>query len=440
MRRFPVLVTIVFLVAACSADPEIVATQAATPADEVPAETPTPVPGTAPETPTPAAEQASAPLAPNSPADYLLTEKDLPGWQYNGPMEFGAEPTFESPDCDLMNQAWNAHAQPGTRIRATVDGFRLRQTVVQMPDAASAEAVLDAADRVWQECVQFEVGGGLQWVEPVQVPDAGPWRSAAIALGGEQQSISIIGYWQMDDRIVFVDLDGDRPWNIAELVFGAVVGRLTGAPSPAPAPTPEVPQLVQPSPTPEPLPTATTGPTPTPRPDWRESDLASLIPDGSEIGPGWELEDGDIVRPQPAGAEEIEGCDVPSPAIPPGIEVSYVRLETFDSIEIQVMQGTVEDAAGWPLAFRALIDCDVSADELVELAVLPVTVPEADDAVLLEATFENDERFGFGAEQLPERAHFGVATFDGLVVGVLWVGDEGPDAVVDLIQLVASKR
>lgn len=139
--------------------------------DALPTEIPTSTPGTIPETPLPLRETTEPdPQITQEQPQYLLTTEELPGWQYTRSMDFLAEPTFEATDCDLMNQAWGAHAQPGSRIRAGSDEVNLRQTVVEMPDAASATAVLDAADRVWLECTALDVAGDTWWIEPVEIP------------------------------------------------------------------------------------------------------------------------------------------------------------------------------------------------------------------------------------------------------------------------------
>ncbi len=430
---------------ACSPSPDIVVTNE--PAAEGVLNTAQPAssstPGTAPATSLLDLGQAKPERTVPGEPQYLLTGDDLPGWQYSRSMDFSAEPTFESSDCELMNEAWAAHAQDGTRIRASTDVVNLRQTVVEMPDAAGAQAVLDAADRVWDECVQFDVDGSTWWAEPVEMPDSGEWRTSALALGLGDNSIWIIGYWQLDNRIVFVDIDGDHPWDAAMQVLEAAAGRLTGAPAPAPAPNPSIamPELVQPDPTSEPKPLPQ--PTVAPQPRWSDDPLASLIPEPGDIGPGWEVDDGRIVSPEPGGDQEIPGCDIPSPVTPPGIEVTFEHSEKFEVVEIQLMSGTNEEAASWPSSFRALTGCDLSMSGLAEVVEVPVVVDGADDAVVLSARMLLDLPDA-GSAEVPSHALLGAASFDGLVVGVFWTTEEegggSVDDLVELIELIASKR
>lgn len=215
----------------------------------LPTKVPTSTPGTVPETPLPLREATEPdPQITQEQPQYLLTTEDLPGWQYTRSMDFLAEPTFEATDCDLMNQAWGAHAQPGSRIRAGSGEVNLRQTVVEMPDAASATAVLDAADRVWLECTALDVAGDTWWIEPVEIPEAGEWRTSGIAIG-LSDSMWIIGYWQLGERIVFVDIDGEQPWDAVDSVAKAVAGRLIGRPAPAQSTANDMPVTRGPGPT-----------------------------------------------------------------------------------------------------------------------------------------------------------------------------------------------
>ena len=179
------------------------------------------------------------------------------------------------------------------------------------------------------------------------------------------------------------------------------------------------------------------------RHDWRDDALAPLIPDPTELGDGWQVDDGRVVSPEPGGDQEIPGCDIPSPVTPPGIEVIFGLAESQESIEIQLMSGTVEEAAAWPSAFRALADCDLSGSGLGEMLDVAVDVEGADDAVVLEFRVVLEDVPDPAGGESPTRGLFAVATYDELVVGVLWVSDEGaasPADVAALVELIASKR
>lgn len=43
---------------------------------------------------------------------------------------------------------------------------------------------------------------------------------------------------------------------------------------------------------------------------------------------------------------------MPSPVTPADIEVTFLRGSDGEALEVQLMQGTAEEAAGWPAAFR----------------------------------------------------------------------------------------
>ncbi len=243
--RLPSLACVIALcAAACSAGPELVVTSAE-PANDTAAPAEPPV-----TTPTPVETDLEA---------WLLTAEDVPAWQHSGPMDFGAEPTFVADDCDLMNQAWAANTYPGTRTRASTEGATLRNTVVELEDEATAAAVLDAADRVWEECVQFSIDGSPWWAEPISVPPAG-WRSSGLVIGDANGLTWAIAYWQRDDTIVLLEVDGDRTFDYLQPLLAAAAGRLTGKATPVPAldePGTRPGSATEPEPRPTPTPTTT---------------------------------------------------------------------------------------------------------------------------------------------------------------------------------------
>ena len=410
----------------------------------------------------PEAEPGTRPS--NDTSVLLLTADDLPEWEFSGSTGFPAEPTFESNDCEPMNEAWAAQARPGTRVRADSEGVALRQAAVDMPDAEAAIAVLDAADTVWEACVGLQFGGAQWWSEPVGAPSPDGWSAAALALGTDDSSVWVIGYWQRGSTIVIVELEGDDVWTHLQSVFAAVVGRLGGKPTPATTPNnpspvepgPSVPQLQMPTTAPPPSVPVTSLPDPgddtfpPPGDDWSTHPLAALAPAPAELGAGWEFDNGSRTEAAPSDPDDaIDGCEVVPPPVLDGFELEYSSIPSEQrtlaesSVGIAIGAGDVADSQAVIDAFRGVAACDLSDEgmpsgfELVEFE-----VAGADDAVLIRAVAD---------EEIDLLVAYGFARFDDLVIGVSYAFFYGfeterderflaPDAIADLMQRIAAGR
>jgi hypothetical protein len=422
MRLAALACVIALFAAACSAGPELVVTGTEGEPDEAPAE---PV-----ATPTPAETDLSA---------LLLTAADVPAWQHSGPMDFGAEPTFVADDCELMNQAWAANTYPGTRTRASIEGATLRHTVVELEDEATAAAVLDAADRVWEECVEFSIDGSPWWAEPISVPPAG-WRSSGLVIGGVDGITWAIAYWQRDNVIVLLEVDGDRTFQYLQPLLAAAAGRLTG--TPAPVPVGDVPGTAPKTAT-EPEPRPTLDPNddiavppvddppllgPDESDDWRIHPLAVYVPDASEIGADYMLNSSDVTEyaeSEPNG--ELEECGLTEPPTLEGIEVSYTAgLDYDNAVNFVVNRGSAADVKSYLDVFRALPGCDPEVmgfyDAIIEITTETIAVDGADDALVL--------RFSGTADEVDLAASYLVISY-GELLFAMTTGSFGVDSSID---------
>ncbi len=391
MRRSALVCVVALFTAACSAGPELVVTGTQDGIDEAPAQ---PV-----ATPTPAETDLSA---------LLLTADDVPAWQHSGPMDVGAEPTFVADDCELMNQAWAANTYPGTRTRASIEGAALRNTVVELEDEATAAAVLDAADRVWEECVEFSIDGSPWWAEPISVPPAG-WRSSGLVVGSGDGLTWAIAYWQRDNVIVLLEVDGDRTFEYLQPLLAAAAGRLTG--TPAPVPVTDVPGTV-PKPVNEPEPRPTLDPdddiavppvddppvlVPDESGDWRDQPLAVYVPDASEIGADYMINSSNVTDyEESAPNEDFQECGLTEPPTLEGIEVSYTAGLDYDNVVMFVVnRGTAAEVQSYVDVFRALPGCDPEifglAGAVIEITTETLTVDGADDALVLRFSSTSDD-------------------------------------------------
>ena len=450
-RRLLPLLAAAVLAGACGESPADVTTGSGQGADDQSSSTPVESTTT---TTTADVESEPGTRPSNDVSRLLLTADDLANWDFSGPMDFPAEPTFESNDCELMNEAWGAHALPGTRVRADTTGITLRQAAVEMPDADAAAAVLDAADTVWETCVELQFGGGQWWSEPVGVPSPDGWRASALVLGSGDTSGWAIGYWQRGSTIVIVDLEGDEVWTHLQSVFAAAAGRLGGEPTPATTPTdppgvdpnPSVPQLQLP--TTLPIPVDDTFPPP--GDDWSTHPLAGLAPSPAELGAGWEFGNGSLTEAAPSDADDaIAGCDVVPPPVLDGFELEYRSIPTNEAVsnesEIGILIGG-DDVAGAQAtidAFRGVAACDLSEEGMPDGFELPeFNVVGADDAVLLRGRSD----VGIDVTVL-----FGFARFGDLLVGVTYAsiddaevepgaGFLSPNAIAELMQTIAAAR
>lgn len=379
----------VLLVAACTSSETVVVAAGTDGGEEAASD------GSAGDVPTTIAETATTTTSPEAvafdPSDYLLTHDDLPGWKFVRQMNFAPEPTFDVVDCDPMLAAWSAHAAKGTRIRASTEGASLRHTVVEMPDAESAESVIDGADVVWRECNPLTLESSSWWVEPIQVPAVDGWQSAGVALGVSEEYVWSIAWFQQDSTVVFLDLDSENPWEVIDPVLEAVAGRLAGNPSPVPAPEPHQTSTTStpPTTTPGERPPSTTVPR-NPDEEWKNHPAAVYVPDASLFGSGFRRTWVRVEEPEPSDSDDvIDGCPVDPPPTMSGLGINYEHES--DTIEVEVVIGI--DNQAWAQAtidsFRALGGCSAEALDVDTLAVVEPE-SEADDAVVVRLTFADE--------------------------------------------------
>lgn len=415
MSRLVALLLLCVLATACAASSDFVVTgEAPTSAPPTPVETqeptPSPEPGTRPD------DRADPTAGVGTDEELLLTSTDVPGWNHVGPSDYPAEPTFEWAACSLMNDAWGAHELPGRRVRGDAADLSFRNSVVEMPDEAAAGVVIDAAMAAWQECDGVEALGGKWWIEPVQMPDPGEWRSTALALGTPDESIWLIGWWQRGATIVFIDIEGPRPWDAADALFTSIAGRLNG--SPVPATIPSLIQAPTPGATATPFPTPEPRPTPTPRTDWLEDPLAASVPPAPWPGPEWQPRYGDLIDAEAGGEPYDEDCDVVTPSTPAGIEVWFDAGEETE-LQLVIVDGPPEQATGLIRSFRELAACDLS-----DAGIETFEIVEFDPAGA-GAALRVDTGASFGSAQM--RGTFSFAAYDNLLVAIFWqsVSEDG---------------
>lgn len=361
----------------------------------------------------------------------LLGPADLPGSELIGPMPFGDEPAWEIVDCDLMGEVFTAHEGTGRRIRAVVGDAVLRQAAVEMSDATSAAAVLDAADVVWDRCPQVTTDTGeVWWVEPIEIPSVDGWRTSGIAIGVAPTLTWTIGWYQQDNVVVVADLDAERPWDLRADLDRAIAAHLTGDVDP-----------VEPLPALVPAATPTVAPPPaepTPVPErgraWQDHPAFAYLPDPSEFGEGWRIELDHVNEAAPSDpTDAIDGCDVDPPPTLAGLEVEYEPTEpdidpdpgaigpAGGLVDIEVMVG-IGDRAGaiaTIVAFRDLaVECPGELDGVRSVGV--ASDGTADERV----AFEVDD-FGFVGDDEPEVGRMVIARYDDVVLAVAWtaIGD-----------------
>lgn len=450
MRIGTVAAALAVALVGCSAPTEVLVSRA----DDAP-----PAAGSDPApTATPPAEVS----AERSPADLLLTVDDVPGWQYAGPMEVADEPTFEATDCDLVNTVWGAAARSGVRARGIVDGARFRNTVVVLDDVASATAILDAADQVWQACPVFSADLGEWWIEPLQMPSSDA-RSAGVVLGGTDIEAWAIGLWQIDDVVVVLELNGGDMWAHVDAVLATQAARVAGDPQPLPAttipggrpdpdgePTDTLPPVAPPPPDTLPpqatLPPIVDGPGRFPPEDeaWSGHELAGMVPAPSELGPGWEYRSGSISEAAPPDPDDtIPGCDVAPPPTLDGVDVSYERRTATAELELElsVWRGDVASAGAVLDAFAGLPGCDLgSVGVEFPMEVVEIDRPALDDSLVLTGTTTSGE--------VQATFVIALARVDGTVIvvalGALGDGPEDADraltSAVETLDLVVARR
>ncbi len=175
--------------------------------------------------------------------------------------------------------------------------------------------------------------------------------------------------------------DTDQPAEPPQVVEGEVSDEPGAAPEPpdVPEPTPEIPSDL--------------GPDVIEIPEaqgWQTSPLAIHVPDASEIGTDWIVDNGRVTEyeaPQPN--EELAACGLTEPPTLEGIEVTYRAPGDHDNtVDFIVNRGTVADAQSFLDVFRGMADCDPDtlgfAGEAIDITTDTVTsdVAGADDAIV----------------------------------------------------------
>lgn len=384
---------------------------------------------------------------PVDPVDYLLQAEDLPGWTYVPQMDFAAEPTFETPDCDSMQTAWGAHASAGSRIRASRADASFRQTVVEMPDEESAAAIIDAADDVWHECNPLVTTSGIQWwVEPIEAPELAGWKTTGLALGGSDDGlIWAITWFQQGTTIVFIDFDSENPWTEVKRVQQAIVARINGQPDPSlmepttsttrpgqQDPTPNEstvpgtrPTITLPQdPVPLPLPVE---PTPTTqRTDWKDHAAAGYVVESEFFGSGYERDYVFIETSSPSDPDDlIDGCDASPPPSMDGLSASYEHESNRAEVETIVGINNEQWAQATIDSMRQLGACDAQAVGVDSLRVINPTT-NADDAVFLDIR----------ASGLQMTLY--LARFDDVMIGISYAAEDDSDLELPSIETLSN--
>ncbi len=365
------------------------------------------------------------------PDDYLLQAEDLPGWTYVRRMDFGAEPTFDTPECGSMQTAWGAHAAAGSRIRASHGEVSFRQTVVEMPDEESAVAIIDAASEVWKECNPLATASGTEWwVEPIETIEIDGWRTAGLALGESDGLIWSITWIQKGTTVIYIDLDSENPWDEVGRVQQAVAARINGQPDPtlmepAATTTTEPGNGTEPSdPGTRPTITLPQDPLPLPvdppptteyRPEWKDHPAASYIVDPEFFGSGFEMGYVRVEEAEPSDPEDlIDGCPAVAPPTMDGLSPTYEHES--GTAEIGVVIGI--DNAQWAQdtvdSMRSVAKCDTESLAIDTIkSIDPKT--DADDAVFLDMTFDGNTMFLL------------VARYDDRLIGLVFASEDGSE-------------
>lgn len=154
-----------------------------------------------------------------------------------------------------------------------------------------------------------------------------------------------------------------------------------------PGAAPETPNV--PEPTPETPPNL--GPDVVEVPEvggWADHPLARYVPDASEIGADWIVDNGRVTEYEPAQPnDELAACGLTEPATLEGIEVTYNAPGDYDNtVEFIVNRGTDADAQSFLDVFRGMADCDPDtlgfAGEAIDIATETLSVDGADDAIV----------------------------------------------------------
>lgn len=387
-------------------------------------------------------------------ASLLLTASDLPDWGVTAPMKVPEEPTWEALDCQDMNVAWSATGRGGSRSRGSTDGIAFRNTVVEFDSTDDAAAVLDAVDRVWMDCILINTELDTFWSEPFDAPTS-QHRMAGLVLGGDSISAWALGFWQVDHAIVVLEVNGDEVWTHLDQLFATMSARVDGVPVPPTTstiqttipgqrPTNSTAPVSTTPPSSSTAPNSTTAPDPGAFPpadaDWSDHRLAALVPSPDEIGDGWAFDYGYTNSAEPADPDDaIPGCETPVPPTLDGLSLSYSRDAPESGTEIELGEGSAEDAQVLIDAVRAIAGCDLDEIGLAaEYQLSDLRIDGVDDSVILTGRVDD------GSDEVNQV--IAVARVDGLSVAIFYGADsevalvEAEAEVVDLITLVLAKR
>ncbi len=173
--------------------------------------------------------------------------------------------------------------------------------------------------------------------------------------------------------------DTDPAAEASQEVDGTIADRPSNAPETpnGPEPTPEIPSDL--------------GPDVVEVPEaqgWQASPLAIHVPDASEIGTDWIVNNGGVTEYEPAQPnEELEACGLTEPPTLEGVEVTYNGQGDYDNtVDFIVNRGTVTDTQSFLDLFRGMADCDPAtlgfAGQAIDITTETITVNGADDAIV----------------------------------------------------------
>ena len=188
--------------------------------------------------------------------------------------------------------------------------------------------------------------------------------------------------------------DASQPAKPPQGVDGEVDGTVSDEPGAAPEtpnlrqPTPDIPPNL-PKPTPEIPPNLgpDVGDVP-PVGGWSDHPLAGYVPEASEIGADWIVDNSRVTAYEPAQPnEELEACGLTEPPTLEGVEVTYKGPGDYDNtVDFIVNRGTVADTQSFLDLFRGMADCDPAtlgfAGRAIDITTETITVNGADDAIV----------------------------------------------------------
>jgi hypothetical protein len=304
----------------------------------------------------------------------LLVDGDVPGWLIGSPpsQRSGADPYGDS-DCPLLDlvRGVDTYDRLETAGRGAATFYNM---VFETGSAAISEGLIDAVRGAPSMCPWFTDDHGMGWLEPLDVPSAGDWDAAGLAIGAGAEPV-LIGYWANDGTIVKLRVVGPAAYSEFPALTQAVAAKL-GA--------------------------ATTGPDEFDDPyeydefddpwsddAWLTHPLSGMILDESDLGADWWRWNVIVDEGTPAGAEEL--CGITAPAQPGGLSAWFEKGD--DAVATQlVMNTTPDEAQQWLEVFRLLAACGGFDErsmrvtyELVPTS--PDQVAGADDLVVLRSMF-----------------------------------------------------